>query len=136
MQVNAYLHFNGDCEAAFQFYEKALGGKIEAMMTNAGSPAEQHVPAEWRSKILHARMTIGDGVLMASDAPPGHYSKPAGFSVSLNLKDPVQAERIFKALSEGAKITMPMEKTFWAERFGMLTDRFGIPWMVNCEPVH
>jgi PhnB protein len=133
MQLNAYLLFNGDCEAAFQFYAKVLGGKIEAMMPHTGTPAEPFVPAEWRNKILHARMTVGEAVLMASDAPPGRYSKPQGFSVSTNVKDPAEAERIFKALSEGGTITMPFEKTFWAERFGMATDRYGIPWMVNCE---
>ena len=134
MQLNAYLLFNGQCEAAFKFYEKCLGGKIEAMMVHAGTPAEQFVPAEWRNKILHARLTVGDAVLMASDAPPGRYEKPKGFSVSVQVKDPAQAERIFKALSEGGTVTMPMEKTFWAERFGMLVDQFAIPWMVNCEP--
>jgi PhnB protein len=133
MQLNAYLLFNGECEAAFKFYEKSLGGKIEAMMVHTGTPAEQQVPAEWRNKILHARMTVGDAVLMASDAPPGRYEQPKGFSVSIQVKDPAQAERIFKALSEGGTVQMPMEPTFWATRFGMLVDQFGIPWMVNCE---
>src|SRR5258707_548238 len=86
MQLQPYLHFNGDCETAFKYYERVLGGKIEAMMTHAGTPAEQHVPAEWRDKILHARLVVGDAVLMASDSPPGHYQKPQGFTVL--IQDP------------------------------------------------
>jgi len=133
MQLQPYLHFNGDCETAFKFYERCLGGKIEAMLTHAGSPAEQHVPAEWRSKIMHARMTVGGVVLMGSDAPPDHYVQPQGFSVSLTTKDPAETERIFHALEQNGKVQMPVQQTFWSVRFGMLVDQFGIPWMVNCE---
>ena len=133
MQLNPYLFFNGQCEAAFKFYAETLGGKIETMLTHAGTPSEQHVPAEWRDKIMHARLTVGDQVLMASDAPPETYKQPKGFFVSIQLKDKANAERIFKALAEGGTIQMPFEKTFWAAGFGMCVDRFGIPWMVNCE---
>jgi PhnB protein len=134
MQLNPYLYFNGDCEAAFKFYERCLGGKIEAMMQHDGTPAAEQVPAEWRKKILHARLSLGNGeVLMASDAPPQHYAKPNGFSVSLQIKDPQQADRVFHALAENGTVRMPIQQTFWAERFGMLVDQFGIPWMVNCE---
>jgi len=133
MRLNPYLLFNGQCEAAFKFYAECLGGTIDAMMTHAGTPAEQHVPPEWRDKILHARMSIGDQVLMASDAPPGRYQKPQGFSVSLQIKDPKEAERIFRALEKDGTVQMPFQQTFWAVRFGMLTDRFGTPWMINCE---
>jgi PhnB protein len=133
MQLNSYLFFNGQCEEAFKFYEQCLGGKIEAMATHGGSPAEEHVPVEWRDKILHARLAVGDQVLMGSDAPPGHYAEPKGFSVSLQIGDPAEAERIFHALAENGKVQMPMQKTFWATRFGMLVDRFSVPWMVNCD---
>jgi PhnB protein len=133
MQINPYLLFNGQCEAAFKFYAQCLGGKIEAMMTHAGTPAEPHVPPEWRDKILHARLVVGDQVLMASDAPPDRYAPPNGFSVSIQLKDTAEGERIFNALAENGKVTMPFAQTFWAARFGMLVDRFGIPWMINCE---
>jgi PhnB protein len=134
MQINPYLLFTGQCEEAFKFYEKLLGGKIEVMMTHEGTPAEGGVPAEWQKKILHARMTTPGGVLMGSDAPPGRQAKPQGFSVSVSVDDPAEADRIYNALAEGAAaVTMPIQQTFWAERFGMLTDRFGIPWMVNCE---
>jgi PhnB protein len=133
MQLNPYLFFNGDCEAAFKFYEQNLGAKIEAMMPHEGSPAAGHVPAEWGSKILHARLRIGDQVLMASDAPPSSFEKQQGFSINIGVNDPSEAERIFRALAENGKVTMPIAETFWAVRFGMLVDRFGIPWMVNCE---
>ena len=133
MQLNPYLLFNGQCEAAFKFYEKCLRGKIDAMILHEGTPAADQVPAEWREKILHARLVVGDQVLMGSDAPPDRFQKPQGFSVSLGIKDPAEAERVFHALSESGTVRMPIQKTFWAERFGMLVDRFGIPWMVNCE---
>ncbi len=132
MQVNPYLFYNGNCEAAFKFYEKALGAKIEAMLTHEGAPESMPVPPEWKKKIMHAMMTIDGEVLMASDAPPGHFQKPQGFSVSLQIQDPGDAERKFKALSEGGAVNMPFGKTFWAKGFGMCVDRFGIPWMVNC----
>jgi PhnB protein len=133
MQVNPYLMFAGQCEEAFTFYAKCLGGKIEAMLAHEGTPAEQGVPPDWRKKILHARLNLGDGaVLMASDSPPGRQSKPQGFCVSIQVKQAAEAERIFHALAENGTITMPIGETFFAVRFGMLVDRFGIPWMVNC----
>ena len=133
MQFNSYLLFNGDCEEALTTYVKIFGGKIEAMLNHEGTPASCQVPPEWQKKILHARINIGNAVLMASDAPPGRYSKPQGFSVNIGLTDIKEAERIFTALSENATVTMALGETFWAHRFGMLTDRFGIPWMVNVE---
>lgn len=132
MQLNPYLLFNGNCEEAFKFYEQTLGAKIEAIMKNSGSPAEKNVPPEWRDKVLHATMRVGDAVVMASDAPPGHYSQPQGISVSLSLEDKAKGEQIFNALAENGTTQLPFQKTFWAEGFGMCTDRFGIPWMVNC----
>jgi PhnB protein len=133
MQLHPYLLFTGQCEAAFKFYAQVLGGKIEAMMPHEGTPAAEHTPPEWQKKILHARMTIGDSVLMASDAPPGRQQQPQGFSVSLHPRTPAEAERIFKALSEKGTVIMPIGQTFWSVRFGMLVDQFGIPWMINCE---
>jgi PhnB protein len=133
MQLNPYLFFDGRCEAAFKFYEKVLGGKIEAMMSHEGSPMAQNLPPEWRSKIMHARLSIGDKTLMGSDAPPEHQEPMKGFSVTLGIDDPGEAERIFHALSENGTVRMAIQKTFWAERFGMLVDQFGTPWMINCE---
>jgi PhnB protein len=133
MQLNSYLTFNGQCETAFRFYEQSLGGKIEAMITHAGTPAEAHVPPEWRDKIMHARLNVGNGTLMGSDAPADRYEAPKGSWVQIAIGDPLEAERIFQALAENGTVKMPMQKTFWAARFGMLVDRFGIPWMINCE---
>jgi PhnB protein len=134
MQLNPYLMFNGQCEAAFKFYAKVLGGKIEAMMTHEGTPAEEHVSPEWRKKIMHARLVVGDKILMASDAPPDRSDGTMkGFSVTLGTDSPVEAERIFHALAENGTVRMPIQETFWATRFGMLTDQFGTPWMINCE---
>src|SRR5688572_9868203 len=116
MQMNPYLTFNGQCEAAFKFYEQCLGGKIVAMITHAGTPAEEHVPSEWRNKILHARLIVGDEVLMGSDAPPDRYEEPKGFSVALGIDDPADAERIFHALAEKGTVRMPIQQTFWAIR--------------------
>jgi PhnB protein len=133
MQVNPYLFFDGRCEAAFKFYAQLLGGKIEAMLPHAGTPAEEHVPAEWRSKIMHAKLVVGDKVLMGSDSPPDRFDKPQGFFVTLGLSDPAEAERIFATLAEDGTVQLPLQQTFWATRFGMCVDRFGTPWMVNCE---
>lgn len=133
MQLNPYLMFDGRCEAAFKFYEKALGGKIEFMMTYGSSPMAEQTSPEWRNKIMHARMSIGDKILMASDAPPDRHQAMKGFSVSLSIDDPGDAERIFRVMSENGTIQMPIQETFWARRFGMLVDQFGTPWMVNCE---
>jgi PhnB protein len=133
MQVNPYLLFQGQCEAAFKFYAMCLGGKIEAMLPHEGTPAACQTPPDWQKKILHARMSLGDTVLMASDCPPDRYKKPEGFSVSLQIKNPAEAERVFHALAENGTVQMPIQETFWAARFGMLVDQFGIPWMINCE---
>ena len=133
MQLNPYLTFDGQCEAAFKFYEKVRGGKIEAMMTYGGSPMADQTQPEWRNKIMHARMTVGDKMLMASDAPPDRYEAMKGIMVTLGIDEPGEAERIFHALSENGTVQMPIQETFWARRFGMLVDQFGTPWMVNCE---
>jgi len=131
--INTYLLFDGTCEEALTLYAKVLGGKIEAMMSHEGTPAAEQVPPEFRKKILHARMNIGGATLMASDCPPGRYSKPQGFSVNISAKTPAEAERVYAALSEGGTVTMPLSETFWAQKFGMFVDKYGIPWMINCE---
>jgi PhnB protein len=133
MQLSPYLVFKGQCEAAFKFYERCFGGKIEMMMTHGDSPMAEQVPPDWRNKIMHARLALSDKVLMGSDAPPDRYEQPKGFSVSVGIDRPADAERVFSALAENGTVQMPLQKTFFAERFGMLVDQFGIPWMINCE---
>jgi len=133
MKLNPYLTFNGNCAEAFAFYEKCFGAKIGLMMTWRGSPMEAHAQPDQLDKIMHASMLVGDTPLMGADASAAHYQKPHGITVSIGMTEPAEAERVFAALSEGATVTMPLAETFWALRFGMLTDRFGIPWMINCE---
>jgi PhnB protein len=134
MKVNPYLFYDGNCEAAFKHYEKVLGAKIEMLLRNEEAPPDMPSPPERKMKIMHGRISIDGEVLMASDAPPDHFHKPQGFSVSLTFTDPVEAERTFLALCEGGSVNMPFGKTFFSRGFGMGTDRFGIPWMVNCPP--
>jgi PhnB protein len=133
MRIDTYLFFDGQCAEAFRFYERVLGGRIEFMQTTGESPMADQTPPDQHDTILHVHLTVGDQVLMGSDAPPPHFEKPQGFSVSVNVEEPAEAERIFDALAEGGQVRMPMEKTFWAARFGMCVDRFGTPWMVGCD---
>ena len=132
MQLNPYLSFSGQCEEAFKFYQQCFGGNIQTKMTWGDSPMADQVPAEWRDKVIHATLIVGDTALLGSDAPPDRYEKPRGFSVTIQIDEPAEAERIFHALAEGGTVQMPIQQTFWAALFGMCVDRFGIPWMVNC----
>jgi PhnB protein len=135
MKWNPYLTFSGNCGEAFKYYERVLGGKIVALQTFADMPpdAQAQTPPDYKNLILHVRLVVGDNVLMGSDAPPGRFEKPQGISVAIQVDDPKEAERIFAGLSDNGRVTMPLQQTFWTVRFGMLVDRFGIPWMVNCE---
>jgi PhnB protein len=124
MQVNPYLVFSGQCEAAFKFYQQCLGGKIETMIPFGETPAAGHAPPNWQTKIMHASLTVGENLLMGSDAPPDRYQAPQGFSVSLQIKEPAEAERVFQALAQNGTVAMAIQQTFWSVRFGMLTDQF------------
>ena len=131
MRLNPHLQFEGRCEAAFKFYETCLGGKITFMIRYAETPAGDKVPPEWRDKVIHATIAVGDYMLQGADVPPGYYQKPQGFSVNLNLLDLAKAERVFNALAENGTVKMKFQETFWTRGFGMLIDRFGIPWVIN-----
>lgn len=133
MKTIPYLSFDGDCATAFRFYADVLGGEVQAMISHGESPIAGEVPPEWHSRIMHAYLVAGDVALMGGDRPPGWEDGTRGFSVSLHVDSAEDAERIFGALLEGGEVTIPIERTFWAERFGMLVDRFGTPWMVNYE---
>jgi PhnB protein len=132
MELNTHITFGGQCEAAFRFYERILGGKITALLNYAKMPAVRDIPQDWQDKIMHAHLQFGDRCLMGCDAPPDHYAPPKGFHVQIGVSDPTEADRIFHALAANGKETMPIQETFWATRFGMLVDQFGIPWMINC----
>jgi PhnB protein len=132
MRLNPYLSFNGECEAAFRFYEMTLGGRILMMMTYADSPMAGQVPDGWRGKIFHTTLALGDLTLQGADVFPETYQKPQGISVALDLESTSDAERIFHALAEGGTVQVPLQETFWAARFAVLVDRFGTPWIINC----
>lgn len=133
--MNPYLSFpNGDCKAAFDLYQRVLGAKCVFMHTWAQSPMADQAPGGNGEAIMHATLQMPDGtILMGADCPPEYGQPFGGFSLSVNCNDVAEAERVFAGLSEGGKVTMPLEKTFWAERFGMCNDAHGVPWMINCE---
>jgi len=133
MQIAPYLSFEGQCEEAFKFYEQCLGGQLGGIFRYGGSPMADQAPAGWQDKVMHGSVTIGELVLMGADVAPAGYEAPKGFTLSIQIKSVPDAERIFHELANGGRVVMPLEKTFWAARFGMLVDRFGIPWQINCE---
>lgn len=133
MTINPYLNFAGTCEEAFQLYAQVLGGKIEFMQRFGETPMGAQLSAEWKNKLMHARLNAKGSILMGSDAPPDRFKPGQGYQVSLQVDQPAEADRIFAALSEGGRVTMPLQETEWALRFGMAVDRFGIPWMINCH---
>ena len=133
MQITTYLSFKGECEAAFTFYERCLGGQRGTIFRYAGSPMADQAPADWQDKVMHGSLTVGGQVLMGGDVAPDRYEEPKGFSLSIQIKSTADAERIFHDFASEGRVVMPLEKTFWADRFGMVVDRFGIPWLINCE---
>lgn len=133
MKPSVHLAFAGDCEEAFRYYEKHLGGKLKMLMRHGEAPGEPHGPPEWKQKVMHASLVLGEGSIMGVDAPPNNYEKPQGFSITIDTDRPAEAERMFAALADGGKIHMSMQQTFFAAKFGMVRDRFSIPWIVICE---
>ena len=126
------LIFNGQCDAAFTLYEQCLGGTVTFRLAWGDSPMADQAPAEWRDKILQATLQVGGMALSGADVLPGAYQRPQGFQVQLNLDDVAAAERIFAQLAEDGEVTVSLQQTFWAQRFGEVVDRFGIPWSINC----
>lgn len=134
MLIQPYLFFDGRCEEAVDFYRRTLGAEIEMLMRYRESPDPPPpgmVPPGSEHKVMHASLRIGDSVLMASDDCSPQARPPAGFSLSVAVADAAQARRVFDALADGGQVTMPLGRTFWSPCFGMLTDRFGVGWMVN-----
>lgn len=136
MKFVPYLSFDGRCREAFAFYEKVFSGKIVAMLSHGETPAGAHVPADWQDRIINAHLIVEDQELMGADSPPSQDdAKQGGFSVSIQIDDENRAKRIFDAFADGGNVIMPFEPTFWAKKFGMVTDKFGTPWMINCGMV-
>jgi PhnB protein len=138
-KLTPYLGFDGNCAEAMRFYEKALGGKMEMALTYGESPMAEQIPVEHRQRIMHSALSLpGGGQLFAADKQPGAAgAEPAGFNgigLTLEYADVAAGEAAFNALAEGGSVSMPMAPSFWVERFGMLTDRFGVGWMVNAGP--
>ena len=131
MQVNAYLCFRGDCEAAFIFYADCLGGTVGRLFRYGGTSFMEDAPRGWESKIMHGSLTIGDQVFMGADVTPDKYEPPAGFSLSLHVDSAAEAERVFDRLAKDGTVLMPLQKTEWASRFGTLVDCFGMRWLIN-----
>jgi PhnB protein len=130
MKLHTYLNFGGNCEEAFRFYEKHLGGKVLMMMRYGEQPEPKNVPPGTEKWVLYADMTIGETELMGSDVPPERFLPMRSVYLSLAVDSSEEAERIFKLLNEGGEVFMPMAETFFAFRFGMLRDRFGTSWMI------
>ena len=130
MKLSTYLNYGGNCAEAFYFYEKHLGGKIHMMTTHDQAPQAGNVPPDWKKAILHARITIGDTEIMASDVPPERFQPMRSVYLSLDLDSSTEAERVHNLLAEGGQIFMPMQETFFAHRFSMLRDKFGTSWMI------
>ena len=133
LQFSPYLSFDGNCAQAMLFYERTLGGKLEASTKYTDTPDKGQVPSGSDDRIMHARLVLpGGAVLMAGDSPAGQpYSGMSGISLTLTYPTAAEADVIFKALAVGGKVSMPLQQSFWAEVFGMVVDRFGTPWIVN-----
>jgi PhnB protein len=133
MKLHTYLNYGGNCEQAFRFYERHLGGKITTMMTRDEAPHQGEVPAGWKNSIQYASMNLGETELMGADVPPERFQPMRSVYLSLTVGSTDEAERIYTLLSDGGQIFMPMEETFFAFRFGMLRDTFGTSWMILCQ---
>jgi len=134
--LSPHVTFNGQCREAFQFYAQLFGGVTGTMLSWADSPMADQVPENRRGEILHASLRLGDRELCGADVAPEQYVRSEGILIILEPADPATAERWFSALAEGGTVEMPLQETFWAARFGVLRDRFGVPWEINCGKAH
>jgi PhnB protein len=133
LKLRTFLNFGGNCEEAFRFYERELGGKITTMMNHEQNPGPGNIAPEWKKAILHARLVVGDIDIMASDIPPDVFQPMRSSYLSLAVNSPEEAERIYQALSPGGEVFIPLQETFFATRFAQLRDRFGTLWMILHE---
>lgn len=133
MKTATHLHFAGNARAAFEYYARAFNGRLAMTLTYGEAPFDTHTPPQMREQLTHVRLEFGDQVLLGCDAPPDRFKPAGGFSVTVLVDAPEEAARIFRALADGGTVGMAFGPTFWSQGFGMCTDRFGVPWMVNCE---
>jgi PhnB protein len=132
MKTSVNLSFNGNCAEAILFYERTLPGKILFELSWGESPLAKDAPPEWRAKICHSTLVVGDTTFHGVDVLPGTYDPPRGFSVVLDIDDLEESDRLFRAFAEQGQVRVPPQETFWARRYGKVVDRFGIAWEVNC----
>jgi PhnB protein len=130
MQLQPYLFFDGRCDEAIEFYKKALGAKVDMLMRWKDSPDKSMATPANANKVMHSTIRIGETTMMASDGRNTGNPNFQGFALTINAKDEAEADRLFAALGDGGKVTMPMSKTFFSPRFGMLADKFGVGWMI------
>ncbi len=133
MELEPYIMFDGNCEPALDFYKRVFGGEVTSLNRYAGSPMEGNIPSDWSAKIMHANFKSPSLAFMGADSTQESGASAGRVKLSLSTRDLGEAERIFNALADGGNITMPLEDTFWGAKFGMVSDRFGIQWMVNCQ---
>lgn len=133
IKISPHLCFDGQCEEAFLEYQRIFGGTIRTMMKYGDSPMAKDVATEWHQRIIHASLAMGELELAGADLLPDAYKKPQGFFILLNIPTKVAAKMIFDSLSIGGEVQLPFEATFWSKGFGVLVDRFGIPWEINCD---
>ena len=133
MQVSVHLNFSGDCQQAMESYCELMDGEIISKTTFGDTPAGAEVPDDWQDKIVHATMSIGGVVVATADIPEERFQASQGFNMFIEVESPEEADRVFDALSKSGEIQMPIQETFWSRRFGVVVDRFGIPWEMNCS---
>lgn len=131
MQISPHLCFDGQCRAAFLAYQQILGGTIQTMLTYGESPASGQIESRWHDRILHASLQFGDVELTGVDLLPGDYRQPQGFFVTLTVESAARAQQVFAALADGGVVRLPFQPTFWSPGFGVVVDRFAIPWEIN-----
>jgi PhnB protein len=133
MSLSIHLIFDGQCETAFRFYEECFGAKVITMLKWSESPAASQAPPGAADRIMHATLKLADSYVFGADAFPGKYETPKGFSVLFSVGNPQEAEQVFQKLADGGNVTMPLQETFWAKSYGVVTDKYGIPWEINCS---
>lgn len=131
MKISPHLTFNGNCREAFKFYESLLGGSL-AMTSFGDSPAAKHVPAEWNNRIVHATLSLDESEIAGADVPPDEYNRPEGFYLLIEPENPIEAEKLFSALSVNGEVQIPLQEMFWSVCYGCLIDKFGTPWEISC----
>jgi len=133
MKLTPHIHFPGTCEEAFRTYAQLLGGRITLMQTYGASPGAEQCTPEWRKKIIHGTVTLDGRQLLGADVRPEEYEKPAGCNLLLAVADLENARRVFDSLADGGVVKMPLQQTFWSPAFGVVVDRFGVPWEITIE---